>query len=189
MLRGDDPLPHHPRRVVVTGGSGAGKSTLAVALAARLGAPYHELDALYHGPGWVPRPEFVDEVTAFAATEVWVCDWQYSAVRALLLGRADLLVWLDPPRTRVIRQLARRTVIRRLRGVELWNGNREPPLWTVLTNPEHILRWGWRAHTRVEPRVCAVLAAPAPPVVVRLRSRREIRAWLAGPVAELSAGS
>ena len=48
----------------------------------------------------MPRPEFVAEVTAFAATDAWVTEWQYSAVRALLLARADLLVWLDQSRRR-----------------------------------------------------------------------------------------
>ena len=49
--RGDPPM----RRVSVVGSPGAGKSTLGAALAARLGGPWIELDALNHQPGWVPR--------------------------------------------------------------------------------------------------------------------------------------
>ena len=90
-----DPLPHRPRRVLVTGCSGSGKTTLAAAIAVRLGIRHQELDALFHGPGWVPRPTFVAEATALAATESWVVEWQYDQVRSLLLARADLLVWLD----------------------------------------------------------------------------------------------
>ena len=30
----------------------------------------------------------------------------------------------------------------------LWNGNIEPPLWTVFTDPEHIVRWACRHTTR-----------------------------------------
>lgn len=143
-LRAVDPLPHHPRRVLVAGCSGAGKSTVAAALADRLGIPYHELDALRHGPGWVPRAEFAADVAAFAATECWITEWQGAAVRPLLLARADLVVWLDLPRRRVFGQLLRRTVRRRVRRIELWNGNVEPPLWTVVTDPEHVLRWACR---------------------------------------------
>ena len=183
-----DPLPARPRRVLVTGCTGSGKSTLAVAVARRLGVPYVELDALFHGPGWVPRAEFVDDVTAFAATDAWVSEWQYSAVRELLLARADLLIWLDLSRWQVARQLVPRTVRRRLRRVELWNGNVEPPLWTVLTDRDHLWRWGWRTFPRTGERVDRVLSAPDPPVVVRLRSRREVRAWLDGPLAAVAAG-
>lgn len=177
-----DPLPHRPRRVLIAGTSGSGKSTLARALSAALSMPYHELDALFHGPRWTPRPEFAADVGTLVATERWVTEWQYSAVRSLLLARADLLIWLDLPRWQVMSQIVPRTVARRLRRVELWNGNVEPPLWTLFTDRDHILRWAWRTHLRTRHRVCELLAAPDGPVVVRLRSRHEIRAWLSGPV-------
>lgn len=48
------------RRVVVVGQSGSGKSTLARRLAEHLRVRHIELDALFHGPGWVPNPRFAD---------------------------------------------------------------------------------------------------------------------------------
>ena len=182
-LAWDDPLPVRPRRILVAGTSGAGKTTVAAALAARLGLPYTDIDGLYHGPGWMPRPEFAADVAALAAAPEWVTEWQYSAVRPLLLRRADLLVWLDLSRRQVFRQLVPRTLRRRLRRVELWNGNLEPPLWTIFTERDHILRWAWRTHPKTAARVGAVLAAEEGPVVVRLRTRREVQGGLAGPVA------
>jgi len=179
LLSAADPLPLRPRRILVTGCSGSGKTTVAAALATRLGVPHHELDALFHGPEWVPRPTFVADVTALAATDCWVVEWQYSHVRPLLLARADLLVWLDLSRARVFSQLLRHSVVRRLRRVELWNGNFEAPLHTIFTDPEHVVRWAWGSYDRVEPRVRAVLAQDEHPVVVRLRSRQEIQRWLA----------
>ena len=178
-----DPLPARPRRILVTGTSGAGKTTLAAALAARLGLPHTEIDGLYHGPGWVPRPEFVADASALAAGDEWVTEWQYSAVRRVFLARADLLVWLDLTRIDVMRQIVARTLHRRLRRVEMWNGNVEPPLWTIFTRRDHILRWAWRTHAKTTTRVHRVLASGEAPVVVRLRNRREVHAWLAGPVA------
>lgn len=183
-----DPLPGPPRRILVAGSSGAGKSTLCRELHARLGLPYTELDSLFHGPGWAPRPSFVDDVDALTARPRWVVEWQYRQVRDQLVSRADLIVWLDLPQWRVFSQLTRRTVVRRLRRVELWNGNTEAPLWTVFSDPEHVLRWAWSTYPLVRPRVRAVLAEPAGPVVVRLRSRGEIRRWLAGPVAACAPG-
>ena len=186
-LAWNDPLPARPRRIVVAGTSGAGKTTVAVSLSGRLGIPHTDIDGLYHGPGWVPRPEFADDVAALVAGEEWVTEWQYSAVRPLLLARADLLVWLDLTRAVVMRQIVPRTLRRRLRRVELWNGNVEPPLWTILSRRDHILRWAWRTHPKTPARIQQVLASADPPAVVRLRTRREIHAWLDGPVARHAA--
>jgi adenylate kinase family enzyme len=181
-LAWNDPLPARPHRILVAGTSGAGKTTVAAALSARLGIPHTDIDGLYHGPGWTPRPEFGTEVAALAARAEWVTEWQYSAARPLLLARADLLVWLDLSRARVMRQIVPRTLRRRLRRIELWNGNREPPLRTILTERDHILRWAWRTHPKTAARVARVLASADPPPVVRLRSPREVCGWLDGPV-------
>lgn len=67
VLGWDDALPRRPERVLVVGTSGAGKTTLAARVARAWRLPRVELDALHHGPGWVPRPEFAREVAAFAA--------------------------------------------------------------------------------------------------------------------------
>jgi adenylate kinase family enzyme len=179
LLGPADPLPHRTRRVLVAGGSGSGKTTVAAALADRLGVPHHELDALRHGPGWVTRPEFAADVAAFAATECWVTEWQGAAVRPLLLARADLVVWLDLPRWLVFGQLLRRTVHRWIHRTELWNGNVEPPLWTVLTDREHVLREAWASYRRNRGHMRDLPGGRTAPPVVRLRSRREIRRWLA----------
>jgi adenylate kinase family enzyme len=53
--------------VLVAGVSGSGKTTLAAGVAGVLGAPQVEIDALFHGPGWTPRPEFIEEVEEFSA--------------------------------------------------------------------------------------------------------------------------
>ena len=186
-LAWDDPLPARPRRILVAGTSGAGKTTVAAALSARLGVPHTDIDGLHHGPGWVPRPEFEADVAALVAAEEWVTEWQYSRVRPLLLARADLLVWLDLSRARVMSQVVRRTLRRRVRRIELWNGNLEPPLRTILTDRDHIVRWAWRTHPTTAARVRTVVASKEAPVVVRLRTRREVRGWLDGPVTAGSA--
>lgn len=190
-LRADDPLPGRPDRVLVGGASGAGKTTLAAEVGRRLDLPHTEIDGMYHGPGWVPRPTFVADVQIFAAGDRWVTEWQYGSVRELLGDRADLVVWLDLPRTTVLAQVVQRTLRRRLGRQQLWNGNVEPPLWTFFTDPEHIVRWSWTTHPQLTPRIAALRQRHPLLPVVRLRSRREVRAWVAGPLrdaAELSSG-
>jgi adenylate kinase family enzyme len=182
LLRFDEPLPHRPARVVVAGTSGAGKTTLAARIGEVLGAPHVEIDALFHGPGWTPRPTFLADVEQLTTQPAWVTEWQYDDVRALLAHRADLLVWLDLPRATVMRQVITRTVSRRRRRQRLWNGNVEPPLWTVLRDDEHIVRWAWTTHAGTGQRVRRLQQTRPDLAVVRLQSHRQAEAWLAGPL-------
>jgi adenylate kinase family enzyme len=176
------PLPVRPRRVLVAGTSGAGKTTLASRVAALLDIPHIEIDALFHGPGWTPRDSFESDVHKFSAGPCWVTEWQYSQVRAVLAQRADLVVWLDLPLALVMRQVIQRTVRRRLARQVLWNGNREPALWTILRDREHIVRWAWSTHHKTATRVSTLLLDHPDLVVVRLTSRSDVECWLAGPL-------
>ena len=183
LLTARSPLPRRPRRLLVAGTSGAGKTTVAARAGDTLGIGHVEIDALFHGPHWQPREQFLADVEAFAAGPTWVTEWQYSVARPLLADRADLLVWLDFPRHTVMRQVVRRTLRRRLRREVLWNGNVEPPLWRVVIDDEHIVRWAWRTHPLTTRRVLDLLAARPDLPVVRLTSSHEVATWIDGPLA------
>ena len=184
-----DPLPYAPKRVLVAGVSGVGKTTLARRIAAITGGPHTEIDALFHGPAWTPRPEFLADVRSLIRTGSWTTEWQYDAARPLLAESADVLVWLDLPFVRVtLPRLVRRTIRRRWSREELWNGNREAPLWTVLTDREHIVRWAIRSRRNYHAAVPGLIAEHPHLTVVRLRSQHEAEAWLAGPLAGAVSG-
>jgi hypothetical protein len=100
-------------------------------------------------------------------------------VQDLIWTAADLVVWLDLPRWRVMSALARRTFSRMLLRKELWNGNRER--WTNLFKrdpEENILLWAWTRHGLVRERTPRLLRDPRWPdlAFVHLRSRRDVRA-------------
>lgn len=129
----DDPLRFRPKRVIIAGVSGTGKTTLAARIAPILNAPHTEIDALYHGPNWTPREEFMNDVRVLVKTDRWTTEWQFSSARPILAEHADLLVWLDLPfLTVTLPRVVGRTLMRRLRREALWNGNLEPP-------PAHLL--------------------------------------------------
>jgi adenylate kinase family enzyme len=178
-----DELPYRPMGVLIAGTSGSGKSTLGRRLAAILDLRYVELDALHHGANWTPRPTFEADVERFASGSGWATEWQYTAVRELLANRADLLILLDLPRWLVMTRVVRRTLSRGLRRTELWNGNVEPPLRTVLHDRDHIIRWAWRTHREHLPRVTSWSTRHSTLPVVRLRTLGQIEDWLAGPLA------
>jgi adenylate kinase family enzyme len=178
MFTAADPVTWQPRRIAIAGVTGSGKSTLAKRLSDRLNVSYVEIDSLFHGPNWEPRRDFVDDVETVISGESWVIEWQYAAVRAKILERADTLLWLDLPTSLTLYQLALRTFRRRLRRVELWNGNLEGPLHEFFTDSDHILRWGIRTRNKLRGRIPAVATHHPTLRVVRLASRRDIEVWV-----------
>jgi adenylate kinase family enzyme len=178
LLDDADSLMLEPRRVLICGTSGSGKTTLARQIGQALKVPATEIDALYHGPNWIPSGTFLSDIEALMATESWVIEWQYAAVRSLLLDRADLIVWLDLPHLVTLKQVTTRTLRRRIFREQLWNGNFEPPLWTMITNPEHVIRWSWSTrHLSAELVNTALERRPALPIV-RLPSHILAKRWV-----------
>lgn len=172
-------------RVSVVGNAGSGKTTLGRRLAAQLAVPFVELDAIFHQPGWqeLPLEEFRQAVGEIVATEAWVIDGNYSAVRDLVWARAGTVVWIDLPRATVMRQVISRTLRRALRRQELWNGNREPLGNLYRWDPtKNIIRWAWTRHRVYADRFADAQRDPANAHLsfVRLRSSREIDSFLMG---------
>ena len=137
---------------------------------------------MHWGPNWTacPADEFRARVERALSAPGWVADGTYHGkLGDSILERADFVVWLDLP----LRVVARRVTVRTLRRIrneeELWNGNRETwgeaffhrnslMLWLVSTHRSHRRRYLERLD-RYE--------------FVRLRSQREIEAWLASETA------
>jgi adenylate kinase family enzyme len=168
------------RRVVVVGTTGSGKSTLAAALAARLGVPYVDCDALWWGPGWtrVGRERFCAGLAASTRGDGWVTDGNMSAARELTWVRADTLVWLDYPLPVILGRLLRRSLHRVATGAPVCNGNRET-LAKHLSS-DSLFLFALRSHRRWAREYPAVLAEArfAHLRVLRFRRPAEADRWL-----------
>jgi adenylate kinase family enzyme len=170
-----------PRRIAVIGTSGAGKTTFAARLAARLGVPHLELDALFWLPDWQQpdRSEFREEVVrVLDQSDGWVTDGNYSDTHDAVFGRADTVVWLDIGLVTCLRRVTTRAVRRAWAGEVLWGTNRES--WRRIVGPDSLAWWVITTHGRRRRETEARLADPAFAHLRahRFRSSAAAEAWL-----------
>jgi energy-coupling factor transporter ATP-binding protein EcfA2 len=173
------------QRILILGRTGSGKTTLARELAAAIDVPHVELDALYFGPGFstVPLPVLRERTTEAIAGERWVTDGNKSAVRDLVWPRADTIVWLDYPVAVSLWRLGKRALWRTsvLTTEASHSGDKAGLPKQMLSAAKGVLTAlrSHRGQRRAYPRM---FAEPQNRhlAVVRLRSPRATRRWLAG---------
>ena len=168
------------RRIAVVGVSGNGKTTLGKRLAAKLGVPFTELDALMHQPGWVEADpdDFRRNVEAVMdASEGWVLDGMYQGqLGDLVLRRADTLVWLDQPLPLVLRRLITRAVKDIVTKRDLFNGNRQTWRFAFFTR-DSLVSFAVKSHFKRHREWPEGISAPPGLEIVRLCSPREVERW------------
>jgi adenylate kinase family enzyme len=169
------------KRVAVMGGACVGKTTVSRRLAAMLGVPHIELDALHHDAGWQEAPAELLQArvrAAFeAAPEGWVADANYrSKLGSLVLERADTAVLLEPPLHVAFGRALRRTIGRTITRQELWNGNREQIRF--LFTRYWIPWWVLRTHRHYGREIPERVGEHPHLDLVHLRSAEEIERWL-----------
>jgi adenylate kinase family enzyme len=167
--------------VAVMGGACVGKTTVSRRLAAILGVPHIELDALHHDAGWQEAPAELLQArvrAAFeAAPEGWVADGNYrSKLGSLVLERADTAVLLEPPLHVAFGRALRRTIGRTITRQELWNGNREQIRF--LFTRYWIPWWVLRTHRHYGREIPERVGEHPHLDLVHLRSAEEIERWL-----------
>jgi adenylate kinase family enzyme len=165
------------QRIMILGGSGSGKSTLARQVGARTGLPVIHIDPMYWAPGWVQLPAEETRALALAAAagDRWVFEGNHVETMDARAERADLIVFLDLPRTLGLG----RAIWRSLRHYGRTRPDMPPDcperldlgfLWTFV--------WGY--DTRSRPRALAVMARWQDQRTIRhLRSSAEVRRFLA----------
>lgn len=180
-------LPYHTpmqlgRRIMVVGTSGSGKTYLAQRLAERLAIPFICNDTIIWGPNWtmIDDAERYRRFDLATATDAWTLDGNVGSLRhpedALILERADTLIWIDLPRRVVMSQLLARTIRRAWTREPLWHGNYET--WRAsFASRDSILLWAWRTYPHRKPQYTAIFNDPrwAHLQKLRLTLRREVR--------------
>ena len=177
---------HGCQRILVLGRTGSGKTTLARQVAAALEVPHVELDALYFGENFstVPLPVLRDRTRAAVAAERWVADGNKRAVRDLVWPRADTVVWLDYPFAVSVWRLGRRALWRtsQLRAhAAAGNSADTPRLHAQMLAAAAGVLTALRSHAGQRRSYPRLFMEPQHQhlVVLRLRSPRATRRWLA----------
>jgi shikimate kinase len=163
---------------VIASASGNGKTTLGRELARRLRVPFVEMDALVNGPGWVETPDddLRAQVEPIIRSDGWVIDGAYRRkLGDLVLGAADVVVWLDLPMRVWLPRLIRRTSRRIRRREQLWNGNRES-VRSAIWGRESLFAFAVRSHFRCRREYPDALANLR---VIRLRTAADVERFLA----------
>ena len=172
-------------RIVVVGTSGSGKTTVARELAEILDIPHLEMDAVAHRDGWdsTPKEVFVHELHDFTNATEWVVDGNYSSrdTPEVVWPRADTFVWLDLPRSTVMRRVVGRTLKRVVTREKLWGEVVEP--WTNLYSRDpyqNIMLWAWKTydHNREKYEQTMTDGSWAHAEVHRLRSKSDVNSFL-----------
>jgi adenylate kinase family enzyme len=151
-----------------------------------MGVPFIELDGLFHQPGWreTPVEKFQARVSTEIEAEAWVVDGNYQAVQGSIWRRADAVVWLDLPRSVIMRRVIARTIRRAMTREELWNGNREPFTNFYRWDPElNVVRWAWVNYPEYKRRYGTAMEDAQQRSDIewlRLRSRSDVDAFLRG---------
>jgi hypothetical protein len=175
-------------RILILGGTGSGKTTLARELAAALDVPHVELDSLYFGPEFTtaPLPMLRERTSAAIAGDRWVTDGNKRAVRDLVWPRADTIVWLDYPLGlrlwRLAKRARRRSSVLKAQAAE---SGRTSGLPRQLLAAARGVLTALRSHAGQRREYPRMFAEPANQhlAVVRLRSPRAARQWLARTTA------
>ena len=171
------------RRVaIVTSASGSGGTTVGHEIATRLDVPFHELDAIFWLPHWGrPDPdEFRARVSEIVDTEAWVIDGSYQSwLGQLVLERADVVVWLDPPVRVWLSRLVSRTFQRVVTRESLWGTNRETIRGALFSRDSLLVFTArhYRSRRRTYPERFAAYT------LVRLRTQPEIDGFLSAIAA------
>jgi hypothetical protein len=172
------------QRILILGRTGSGKTTLARELATSIGVPHVELDALYFGPNFstVSLPVLRERTSAAIAGDRWVTDGNKSAVRDLVWPRADTVIWLDYPWAVSFWRLGKRALWRTsvLTAQAAERGGKVGLPRQLLSAARGVLT-ALRSHMGQRREYRRIFAEQDNPhlVVLRLRSPRATRRWLA----------
>ena len=154
------------QRIHILGMSCSGKSTLGAELSEKWGFPLIEMDALNWLPNWVglntTDPDKLEQLIAEGTSgDQWIVAGSYERFcQKVCWSRLETVVWLDLPRSLLIRRMFYRSWKRSRSKELLWGTNYESflsqlKLWK---RSESLLWWIWTQHKPKKDHLIAAMA-------------------------------
>ena len=161
------------QRIAIVGSGGAGKTTFALACSKATGLPVIHLDEYFWHPGWIESdPEEWRAVQAnLLKGDKWIVDGNYGDTLDLRLSLADIIIWLDFPRSLCLLGAARRTLFNFGRPMQAAGCPERFDL--------EFYKWIWNFRKESRPKLVGAIARyGGKSDVLRFKSRREARRFL-----------
>ncbi len=184
--------PNDYQRILLVGSSNSGKSTLGAFLYQTLDLPLVEIDELAWQPGWqmIATEALRLKIQTVVQQPAWILVGNYGSTQDLSWPKAELVIWLDLPRYVVVWRSIVRSIQRTLKRTPVCNGNYESFRRSFLQR-DSIILWVWNHYHIIQQRYAAKVQCTADegPVILRLRTRREVRRFqgrLRGQIADSS---
>jgi len=170
-----------PKRIAIIGDSCSGKTTLAQTLGKNLGLKHVELDSLFWEPNWkeAELDVFKNRIQEALAGNSWVVDGNFGKVRDVIWDRAELVVWLDFPLSKILARFFMRSLKRSLKREVLWNGCREN-LKNSIFQKNSLLMWILKSNSRKRIEYSQLIRSNAYPSIDfrHLKSDADVRAFI-----------
>lgn len=170
------------RKILVVGANGSGKTTFASRLSRILNITHYELDQIFWKPDWKEseNAEFRAKVDEVTLKDSWIIDGNYSRNQDLTIGRADTIIWLDVSYLKMLCRVTKRSVYRIITQKPLWHNNRESIRF--LFSKRSIVLFASRTYCSKNAKYNRLINGSEFPRKkwIRLKSRRDVRRFLAG---------
>lgn len=162
------------QKIILIGSGGSGKSTLARAMGKKLSYPVDHLDVLLWRPNWeaVPREEQRHIQETLTSRDTWIIDGNYGGTLDLRIDAADMVIFLDLPRTLCLYRALKRT----------WRYRKTGRPDMAVGCPEKLsfdfLKWIWRFPIDKRPSILSTLETTSDKRIIHLQSRHAVKQFL-----------
>ena len=122
----------------------------------------------------MPKKEWGRKVAELARERAWIIDGNYSGTMDIRLKEADTIIFLDYSRWMNIYGIVKRRIVyRKCSRPDMTEGCKEKLDW-------EFVKWVWNFEKEKAPLLREKLKKMEEKRVYHFRSRKELKAWLAG---------
>lgn len=169
-------------KINIVGTTATGKSTFGRKLAAKMGIPFLEMDAIFWRPNWQEPSdeEFFPKLENALAAHSWVLDGNYTRTIPIKWKHIDTVIWLDYSFKTTITQSVLRAFKRAYSKTELWPETGNYETFGKMFSKQSIIWWCIKNYSKNKKKYKRIMENPTYSHIkfVRLTSHEEAQAYI-----------